>query len=330
MASAPSKALNVTHPTTSTQPPNIIVDTSRAPDLDDWMQNTVKPFLSIWYPKIVELVARPDYTPASTITLRLDADFIAYTKASEAISGMEPKWARERQRDALGAWLHEATHIIQNYGPNVPGWIAEGVPDWARDAVLHDRDLPPARPGKGLNYFGQHYLNWMQTRYSPNLVHAVNVNAHTKYNEAVFQQVTGKSLGALVQEHDAAAWRWGPVRFSGSRCLDGDVGAKRAEVAACKDGVEAQRWTSVASEYGWILLVAPNDGCVDVQQGNKDKGAHIWTFACNSQGAQRWVVTADKKLMQPQAGRCLAIAADGSSLELQDCDNPAVPSVTLP
>lgn len=329
--SAPSAELTVTHPKSSTQTPTVIVDSSAAPDLDGWMQGTLKPFLGIWYPKAVELIARPDYTPTTTLKVRIDANTpVMGTNAQAAEVGMNPNWVRSSMEKALGAVLHELTHAIQNYGSSVPGWIVEGIPDWVRDDVLHDRDLVPARPDSQMNVRGQAYLDWMQ-QINPAVVRTLNVKAHAgAYNEALFQQLTGKSLPTLVQEYHAAIWRRGNVRFSTGTCLDGEIAGNRAQAKSCQEGSGSQSWTTSRSKYGWVFLSTASNACLDVKSGNKNPGAQTWTYACNDGGAQMWLLTSQGKLMQPQAQRCLAIAADGASLELQDCSHPNVPTVTLP
>ena len=312
----------------TTPPPAITIDTSQAPDLAGWMQNTVQPFLLTWYPKIGDALAQPDYVPPHALTLTLDPNYtgVAYTSGQHIV--MSAAYARAHQDD-LGAWLHESTHALQSYS-NIPGWITEGMADYSREWILHDRD--PVQPGPGNTYLtgyseGSYFLAWIQGKYSPGLVHAVNIAAHgATYTDQFFVAKTGKTIDQLWTEMVGAPPA-APVTFTQmtNKCLQaGDASSNNVEIATCNAGL-SQGFGAIHNSDGTISI-AHNHDCVDVAGSSTTTGATIWIYACNGTGAQKWIQQADGSLMNPESGKCAGLAAattDGSPVQLEPCDGSA-------
>jgi hypothetical protein len=322
--SEPSAALSVTHPATTTPVPTITLDSSKAPDLASWLENSVRPFLYIWYPKVSDLLARPEYSPPASFTVRIDPAYDGVAYASGPLIVMSAKYARDNPRD-LGAFIHESTHVLQGYS-QTPGWITEGIADWTREYMVHDRDPYPLRPSQTYTQGysqGSYFLNWIQAKYDHNFIHKVNAAGHkSAYADSLFTQASQKTITQLATEMRAATIA-GPsaIQLSGGKCLD------TTQPAAC---TSAAKWSVVRSEDGWLNLVTGTDSCIAVKSSGTTTGSPIGTSGCNAGDTQKWVATADNKLQNPHSGRCLGAASDGTKLELRDCDDSASLSVTLP
>lgn len=316
----------VTVPASTTPVPVITIDTSRAADLAGWMQDTVQPFLETWYPKVGDALAQPSYAPAHAITLTIDPDYdgVAYTSGASIV--MSAAYARANPKD-LGAWLHESTHVVQSY-QNVPGWITEGMADYAREFILHDRDPNP--PGPGNTYLtgyseGSSFLAWIAGHYDATFVRELNATAHQgTYSDAFFTAKTGKSIDALWTEMVGAPLP-AAVHFVAlaNECLrPGDATTNHVQIAAC-DGSLGQGFGVIHNSNGTIS-VAHGHACLDVAGSATSNGAVVWMYACNGTGAQQWVQLADGSLRNPESNRCLddpsSSTTDGTSLELYDCN----------
>jgi hypothetical protein len=311
---------------TTTPVPTLAIDSSQATDLAGWMQGTVRPFLETWYPKLGDALASPAYTAPHALRLKLDASYtgVAYTTGTSIV--MSATYARAHQND-LGAWLHEATHALQGY-TNMPGWIAEGIADYSREQILHDRS--PTPPGPGNTYLtgyseGAYFFAWITDHYAPTFVHDLNIGCHAgTYTAAFFATKTGKAIDALWTEMTGAPLP-SPIHFAGlsNKCLQaGDSTTNHLQIATCNGGIP-QGFGVVHNPDG-TMSVANNHDCIDVAGSATASGSVIWMYGCNGSGAQVWTEQADGSLKNPASGKCMAIpsapAADGTALALATCD----------
>lgn len=327
-----SAALPVTFPTTSTQAPAVAIDTSQATDLDAWMQNTVRPFIDIWYPKIADQIAYPDYAAPSSFSIKIDPSYtgVAYVSGNQMV--VSATYARNNPRD-LGMFLHESTHIIQQHKRG--DWMTEGMADWAREFVLHDRD-PIALP-VGKTYLsgyseGSYFLNWIRTQYNlPDLIRVVNIAKHEGGQidddpDAAYRSLTGKTPNALWREMTGAPVAGTEIRFSGiaGRCLGSRAG--RAELRACDPDASGQQWT-YGREADFTLTVRSAGQCLDIQTSGTTNGSKVQLWSCNGTGAQKWQFLANGTLRNPQSGRCLDVPNGtdvvGTQLQIWDCNGSA-------
>jgi Ricin-type beta-trefoil lectin domain len=64
---------------------------------------------------------------------------------------------------------------------------------------------------------------------------------------------------------------------------------------------------------------------MDVTGGATASGTPVQLWECNETGAQEWRWRQQNRLVNPQSGRCLAVAggAGAERLEILDCDDTA-------
>jgi hypothetical protein len=310
---------------TTTPPPALTLDTSKATDLAGWMQNTVQPFLETWYPKIGDAFAQPDYMPPHALTVVVDPNIMYLAQTDGQTITINATYARAHPED-LGVFLYQAVPVLQNYA-DLPGWIASGMSDYTREFVLHDRDS--TQPGPGNTYLtggtqGSYFLAWVQSEHAAKLVHDVNVLAHNNsYTDGYFVTRTGKTIdqlwGDMVGAPPAAAVTF--AQMSGKCLQAGDASTTNLEISTC-NGDMSQTFGVVHNSDGTIAIAHGSD-CVDVQSSSAADGATIWLYGCNATGAQDWIQQADGSLKNPESGKCAGLpngTTDGSSLVLAPCD----------
>ena len=191
-------SLSVTAPANTTAVPTISIDTSQAPDLEPYMNTQARREIETWYPKISDRIAYPTDTPRSSITIVLDASYtgVASAVASTGTVRVNPAWLRSNQEDGGGMFVHEVTHLIQNYPSGVPGWVTEGLADWTRDWFMRERRYVPARNAVlGPYSEGGYALHWLEQKYKAGIIREINIAAHngTYSNNLVTSASGGKS-----------------------------------------------------------------------------------------------------------------------------------------
>jgi hypothetical protein len=184
-----------------------VVDTSQAPDLRPWADRAV----AVWtkaYPLICAELASPGYQPPALIRVRIDSHYDGIAEYSFSGITVSAKFIRSDPEDAVAAVIHEIAHAVQGYGIHiVPGWLVEGIADYVRFFRWSQGQLGRINPDRS-HYYGSYrvtasFLNYLVIHYDPDIVRKLNqICREGRYRDAVFQQLTGKSVQAL-----GAEWR---------------------------------------------------------------------------------------------------------------------------
>ena len=326
-----SDPLSVSMPAQTTPVPQISVDTSSTPDLASWANNTVLPELRVWYPKIADLIAFPDYAPPSSFTIVFDptAQGVASTDPARAVITVSADYAR-RNPDDLGMFVHESTHIIQSALGFTRGWIIEGTADWAREFPYHDRDpvVPLATDSYIEGYsMGSYLLSWADAHYGNGLlVRTLNVALHSDWYSDTdqFRQVTQHTPDQLWTEMTGVAVVTGSIVNSGvpGKCVDNassnQSDGNPIDAYECND-TDAQLWSAVPNTDNTLTLRV-HSKCLDVTSSGTANGTPVQLYTCNNSVAQKWVVNATT-LVNPNSGRCLdgGDLVDGRRFQIADC-----------
>ena len=197
-----------------------VIDVTDSPDLAIWAEQTLKPVIQTWYPKLVTLLASDGYQAPADILLRFRSD-MGGTPASAGGSSinLNAVWFRkERTREALGSVVHELVHVVQNYGranrtnPNptsTPAWVVEGIADYIRWFLYEPQSLGAEitkRNQAGARYDSSYritanFLDWVTRTYEKDLVRRLNAAAREgQYAEALWKEFAGKSVQELGEE----------------------------------------------------------------------------------------------------------------------------------
>jgi hypothetical protein len=205
----------------------IAIDTSKAPDLQDWAEKKLAPVLAEWYPKLTAMLASEDYSAPTNFSVVIRPGRGVAATGGTRVTANATWLKRELNREAVGALLHEEVHVVQRYGGDrrdnpdykpTPGWLTEGIPDYIRwflyEPQSHGADAIffQTRSNVNLNYDGLYrvtanFLNYAVENYGKdkNLITRLNAACRQgKYTDDLWKELIGKSLPDLNDEWKAA------------------------------------------------------------------------------------------------------------------------------
>lgn len=333
-----TSAISVTAPTNTTPVPTITTDTSYAPDMAGWLNNTVVPEVKIWYPKVSDMIAYPSYTPRSS--------FKIYLKSSADVSGnrgiahfdtgdiyLNADYFRSRPSD-VGVVVHEATHDIQGYVTGYwPYWIQEGMADWAEFYVYQDFDNPQPNGPYDAYTAGYHpaayFLQQLQQNSGTSFMRNLNVTTRGgNYTPSFITAQTGKSPDAWWTTMTGHAIATGAIRSASYNnvCADDSNSSKsngnKVSSNTC-DGGDAQLWSRLPQTDGSTVLEVFGLCLDDTNSGTAD-GTPVQIWGCNGSNAQRWKINSNKTITNVISGKCLyngGGATSGTQLTLKTCNS---------
>ena len=201
----------------------ITFDTTAAPELKDWAADKLAPVLAEWYPKIVVLLPSEGFVAPTHFKIIIKPmDGVAYTVGTDVMANST--WLKsEIHGEAVGALVHEAVHVVQQYGlaqrnnpeaTRSPGWLVEGMADYVRwfkyEPQSHGADIVWMRK---LKHFSPRYdasyrvsanfLNWLTENYDQNIVTQLNeAMREGRYSDGLWEKYTGKTVQEL-----GATWK---------------------------------------------------------------------------------------------------------------------------
>lgn len=335
--------LKVTAPSSFSAPPTLRYDIGGRSDATGYFDR-VKAFLEIWYPKLTYALAAPDYQPTNAFTLRYDPNGPGWASASHRPDEIVFTAAPLESPNDLGGVFHEATHMVHD-AQSTPGWLVEGIADWAREYILHDRDPKPIGPNddyKDGYSPSSYFLNWMEQTYGKPVVRTAIIATHkAPYSADFFPSVTGEPVLTMWNKLTGRHVPYGPLAFTGmaNKCVDGGgpvAETGKAQVATC-NGAQSQKWTwaqmNVNSSDGVIYLES-DGGCLDVKDKSKEVGALVRSWPCGRHEGQAWKRQVDGTLINPNSGFCLdnpnGSTVDGTNLRTWYCNGSPAQRFTLP
>jgi hypothetical protein len=176
---------------------------NRSPELPHPnVQGLVDTFFKV-YP-----VLRSTYNPsaASEVTILIDPEYKGLAEASGRRIRISSKFVADNSR-GFDVITHEAMHLVQSYpGGAGPGWITEGIADYARhvhgvDNAAGGWSLPALRPNHKVTdsyRVTARFFVWIEKQVKPGFVQTLDKAMREKrYTESIWQQETGETLEAL-------------------------------------------------------------------------------------------------------------------------------------
>jgi hypothetical protein len=184
--------------------PVISIDVSETPELAEWADEA-RQQCETWFPKLVKQFDTEGHKPADKFTLVFKKEMkgVAYTARQRIV--VSAKWVTDHPDD-LGMVIHEAMHVVQAYPPSKAGWLVEGIADYVRYFQYEPEkksrwritDKSSYKDGYGVT---ASFLAWLERTKHPGIVAQLNAALRTsKYEDALFEQLTGKSLDDLWTE----------------------------------------------------------------------------------------------------------------------------------
>lgn len=190
-------------------PPTIELDVSDVADLPDvvrWAEES-KSLCEKWFPIVCRFLATDDWTSPKEIKLIFKRELKVPAFASGSTIHISAKWIQDHSDD-FGCVIHELTHVIQAYpnSRNKPGWLVEGIADYIR-FWKYEPEVPRPRIDREKASYRDSYrttaafLAWISWKYDKRIVPRLDSALRQgKYSDAIFGDVTGRSLDALWEE----------------------------------------------------------------------------------------------------------------------------------
>src|SRR5208282_720618 len=94
----------------------ITIDTARAPDLTEWATNTLAPALVEWYPKIVAYLPSEGFEAPTNFSVTLRPGRGVAATGGTRVTANSTWIKRQLKGEAVGSLVHEAVHVVQQYG----------------------------------------------------------------------------------------------------------------------------------------------------------------------------------------------------------------------
>ena len=179
-------------------------------DIDAEMAVTAGRLASLFYEGYPNLLKRFDNPkkPAAraiTIVFKKNMRVPAYCTGSEISVSVD--WLKKHPDD-VALITHELTHSVQLYPPGAPGWLTEGIADYARKIYgpKEQKDWSlPARLTAKQSYKDSYrtsarFLEWLDGKY-PGAVDDLHTKLQAReYSAEGVQKFTGKTLDELWAE----------------------------------------------------------------------------------------------------------------------------------
>ena len=186
---------------------DITVDASGVPDMAVWA-GRVQAVADAEYPKIGVLLPSGGFVAPARVRIVIDKDMDGVAATTGSTIHLAAGYFRAHPED-VGAVVHELAHVVQHYQGRTgnAGWLVEGIADWVRFYHYEPVGNRPVVNPRTADYRQGYrtaaaFLEWMDKTYGPNLV--VKINAALRggrYQEAMFQELTGKPRGTLWAEY---------------------------------------------------------------------------------------------------------------------------------
>ncbi|MBS1663774.1 MAG: secretory protein [Bacteroidetes bacterium] len=146
---------------------------------------------------------------SKTVTFTIDPSYNGVAETGEDKVRYNPRWLKDHPED-IDVVTHEVMHIVQDYRYPVPGWLTEGIADYARyvygvNNAKGNWKLPEYKET-------QHYtdayrvtarfLLWVEKKKCPGIVDSLDKAAREgKYTYQLWAKLTGMSVESLWEEY---------------------------------------------------------------------------------------------------------------------------------
>ncbi|OQP59616.1 secretory protein [Niastella vici] len=156
-------------------------------------------------------VRRFNAKAARKVIFTIDPNYDGVAETSGNRVRISPLWLKAHPED-IDVVTHEAMHIVQNYTHPVPGWLTEGIADYARYTYginNHNGNwwLPDFSAG-------QHYTNayrvtarffvWLEKNQHSGIIDSLDKAARAgEYTPQIWTKLTGKTVDGLWQDYSA-------------------------------------------------------------------------------------------------------------------------------
>jgi hypothetical protein len=166
---------------------------------------TTKKLINLFFTVYPEEVRYFNPNSAKVVTFVITDEYKGVAATLNNVVKFAPEWLTKNPED-IDAATHELMHVVQAYQGDNPGWLVEGIADYARykfgiNNARSGWELPKYRTGQSYTdayRVTARFLIWSEQHYSKNLVRKLNDAMRAgKYSDSIWNKLTGKSLDEL-------------------------------------------------------------------------------------------------------------------------------------
>lgn len=169
-------------------------------------QRMVTTFFTV-YPKLAKTY---NQNTLKAVTMVIDTTYDGVAATDNGKVTVSNKWMHKRPED-IDVVTHEVMHIIQDYGnSNGPGWLTEGIADYARYKFGVNNDaakwslgeLKPTQNYTDAYRVTARFLVWIEEKVKPGIVKELDsqMRKHT-FTDDTWKQQTGKTIDELWKSY---------------------------------------------------------------------------------------------------------------------------------
>lgn len=159
------------------------------------------------YPKLLERFENPNKSAPRHIRIIFDSklNIPAHCSGNRVTVGVQ--WLKKHPED-FALLTHELTHAVQMYPRGEPGWITEGIADYARHLygpkeqkgwVLPSRLTERQKYTDSYRTTGRFFL-WMDQKYPGSVDKIHRAMQERNYEKSIFNTATGKDVDDLWKD----------------------------------------------------------------------------------------------------------------------------------
>lgn len=158
------------------------------------------------YPKLVERFENPNKPAARTVQVVFEKNMKVPAHASGSKVTISVEWMKKNPGD-LGILTHELTHVVQAYPTGDPGWLTEGIADYARQVHGPKENgwALPERLTRKNSYKDSYrvtakFLVWLDEKHAGSVDKLHRQMQNREFQIGDFKTITGKTVDTLWEE----------------------------------------------------------------------------------------------------------------------------------
>ncbi len=170
-----------------------------------WSREKLVPTLVEQLPQLVDLLATDGFNPPSECRVIFKrGDGVAYTSGTTIVC-FTPWFEQNLDGEALGAFVHELTHWVQQYPGGAPSWLVEGLTDYIRWYKFEPKPIVHI-DFRRANYTDSYrttaaFLNYLILNVDPQIIQKLNALLRSgTYTDDAWSRITGKTAEQLWAE----------------------------------------------------------------------------------------------------------------------------------
>jgi hypothetical protein len=143
------------------------------------------------------------------VVFAIDTAYKGVAATGGGVVSFNPVWLTKHPED-IDVVTHEVMHIVQDYHGRTPGWLTEGIADYARyvygiNNATGDWQLPPynsTQSYRNAYRVTARFLVWVEKKKDAHIADELNYALRTgNYTPALWVKLTGNTVDELWSEY---------------------------------------------------------------------------------------------------------------------------------